>query len=61
MMNDIREGRFPHGSASERYVVAAERVFDGTHVLEHHAVTVSGDRIEAVKRLDHLREGGSNR
>jgi imidazolonepropionase-like amidohydrolase len=55
-MNDTPEGHFPHGSASERYVIAAERVFDGTHVLEHHAVTVSGDRIEAVKRLDHLRE-----
>jgi imidazolonepropionase-like amidohydrolase len=56
MTNHIPEDRFPHGSASERYVVAAERVFDGTHVLERHAVTVSGDRIEAVTPFDRLRD-----
>lgn len=55
-MDETPEGRFPHGSASERYVIAAERVFDGTQVLERHAVTVSGDRIEAVQRIDRLRE-----
>src|SRR6266498_3713780 len=38
----------------ERYVLAADRVFDGTRVLEHHAVAVSGDRIAAVAPADRL-------
>jgi hypothetical protein len=38
----------------DRYVVAADRVFDGTRVLEHHAVAVSGDRIAAVAPADRL-------
>jgi cytosine/adenosine deaminase-related metal-dependent hydrolase len=38
----------------DRYVVAADRVFDGTRVLEHHAVAVSGDRIAAVAPVDRL-------
>jgi imidazolonepropionase-like amidohydrolase len=56
MMNTTPEARFPHGSAGERYVVAAERVFDGTRVLEHHAVAISGDRIEAVTPTDRLHD-----
>src|SRR6266516_4141991 len=42
----------------ERYVLAADRVFDGTHVLEHHAVAVSGDRIAAVAPADRLPGSG---
>jgi cytosine/adenosine deaminase-related metal-dependent hydrolase len=38
----------------DRYVIAADRVFDGTRVLEHHAVAVWGDRIAAVAPADHL-------
>ncbi len=57
-MNNTQPVSFTHGSASERYVVAAERVFDGTRVLEHHAVAVSGDRIEAVAPADRLRGPG---
>ena len=38
----------------ERYVVAADRVFDGTRVLEHHAVAVAGDRITAVTPADRI-------
>jgi imidazolonepropionase-like amidohydrolase len=38
----------------ERYVLAADRVFDGTRVLEHHAVAVSGDRIAAVTPTDRI-------
>ncbi len=56
-MNNTPEARFPRGSAGKRYVVAAERVFDGTQVLEHHALTISGDRIESVTPTDRL--GGS--
>src|SRR6266498_4230707 len=37
-----------------RYVLAADRVFDGTRVLEHHAVAVRGDRIAGVAPADHL-------
>jgi imidazolonepropionase-like amidohydrolase len=42
----------------DRYVIAADRVFDGTRVLEHHAVAVSGDRIAAVAPADRLRGPG---
>ena len=38
----------------DRYVIAADRVFDGRRVLESHAVAVSGDRIEAVAPADRL-------
>jgi cytosine/adenosine deaminase-related metal-dependent hydrolase len=38
----------------DRYVITAERVFDGTRVLEHHAVAVWGDRIAAVAPADRL-------
>jgi imidazolonepropionase-like amidohydrolase len=38
----------------DRYVIAADRVFDGTQVLEDHAVTVRGDRIAAVAPADRL-------
>ena len=38
----------------ERYVLAADRVFDGTRLLEHHAVAVSGDRITAMTPTDGL-------
>ena len=38
----------------DRYVIAADRVFDGTRVLEHHAVAVAGDRIAAVAPADRL-------
>src|SRR6266516_2453316 len=57
-MNNTSSASFPHGSAGEQYVVAAERVFDGTRVLEHHAVAVSGDRIAAVAPADRLRGHG---
>jgi imidazolonepropionase-like amidohydrolase len=38
----------------DRYVITADRIFDGTRVLEHHAVAVSGDRIVAVALADRL-------
>ena len=57
-MNNTLPASFTHGSANERYVVAAERVFDGTRVLEQHAVAVSGDRIAAVSPVDRLRDTG---
>ncbi len=38
----------------DRYVITADRIFDGTRVLEHHAVAVSGDRIAAVAPADRL-------
>lgn len=38
----------------DRYVIAADRVFDGTRVLEDHAVAVWGDRIAAVAPADRL-------
>src|SRR6266542_4797727 len=38
----------------DRYVIAADRVFDGTRVLAHHAVAVRGDRIAAVAPADRL-------
>ena len=38
----------------DRYVIAADRVFDGTQVLDHHAVAISGDRIAAVAPADRL-------
>jgi imidazolonepropionase-like amidohydrolase len=36
----------------DRYVIAADRVFDGTRVLEDHAVAVWGDRVAAVAPAD---------
>jgi imidazolonepropionase-like amidohydrolase len=38
----------------DRYVITADRVFDGTRVLEDHAVAVWGDRIAAVAPADRL-------
>jgi imidazolonepropionase-like amidohydrolase len=38
----------------DRYVITADRVFDGTRVLEDHAVAVWGDRIAAVAPAGHL-------
>jgi imidazolonepropionase-like amidohydrolase len=38
----------------ERYVIAADRIFDGTRMLDHHAVAVWGDRIAAVAPADRL-------
>jgi imidazolonepropionase-like amidohydrolase len=38
----------------DRYVIAADRIFDGTRVLQDHAVAVSGDRIAAVAPADRL-------
>jgi imidazolonepropionase-like amidohydrolase len=38
----------------DRYVIAADRVFDGTRVLEDHAVAVWGDRIAAVAPVGRL-------
>jgi imidazolonepropionase-like amidohydrolase len=38
----------------DRYVIAADRVFDGTRVLEDHAVAVWGDRVAAVAPADRL-------
>lgn len=55
-MNSTPEARFPHGSAADRYIIAAEQVFDGTHVFEHHAVIISGDRIEAMTPIERLRD-----
>jgi imidazolonepropionase-like amidohydrolase len=57
-MNSTPPASFTQGSAGERYVIAAERVFDGTRVLEQHAVAVSGDRIVAVAPADRLRGSG---
>lgn len=55
-VSDPRDGsaadepvRWPSG---DRFIVAADRVFDGTRLLEHHALAVSGDRIEAVAPAD---------
>ncbi len=38
----------------DRYVITADRIFDGTRVLDHHAVAVRGDRIAAVAPADRL-------
>jgi imidazolonepropionase-like amidohydrolase len=38
----------------DRYVIAADRVFDGTRVLEGHAVVVSQDKITAVVPAERL-------
>jgi cytosine/adenosine deaminase-related metal-dependent hydrolase len=38
----------------DRHVIAADRVFDGTRVLEDHAVAVWGDRIAGVAPADRL-------
>jgi hypothetical protein len=38
----------------DQYVIAADRIFDGTRVLQDHAVAVSGDRIAAVAPADRL-------
>jgi N-acetylglucosamine-6-phosphate deacetylase len=32
----------------DRYVLAADRVFDGTRVLEHHEVMITDGKITAV-------------
>src|SRR6266487_5149674 len=58
----IRDGRvtgvqtcaLPIWRFGDRYVISADRVFDGTRVLEDHAVTVWGDRIAAVAPADRL-------
>jgi imidazolonepropionase-like amidohydrolase len=42
----------------DRYVIAADRVFDGTRVLDHHAIAVWGDRIAAVAPADRLPSQG---
>jgi broad specificity polyphosphatase/5'/3'-nucleotidase SurE len=42
----------------DRYVLAADRVFDGMRVLEHHAVAVRGDTITAVAPTERLRGMG---
>jgi imidazolonepropionase-like amidohydrolase len=38
----------------DRYVIAADRIFDGTRVLEDHAVAVWGDQIAGVAPADRL-------
>jgi imidazolonepropionase-like amidohydrolase len=42
----------------ERYTVAADRVFDGTRLLEQHAVAVRDDRIAAVAPANRLTGSG---
>src|SRR5579872_916899 len=42
----------------DRYVIAADRVFDGTRVLEGHAVAVSDGSITAVAPAGRLRGPG---
>lgn len=44
--------------SGDRYVIAADRVFDGTRVLEDHAVAFRGDRIAAVASADRLPRPG---
>jgi imidazolonepropionase-like amidohydrolase len=44
----------------DRYVIAADQVFDGTQVLEGHAVAVRGDRIAAVAPADRLPDPGQH-
>ncbi len=44
----------PRRGFGDRYVIAPDRVFDGTHMLEHHAVAVWGGRIAAVAPADRL-------
>jgi len=48
------ENKLARRRFSDRYVIAADQVFDGTRVLEDHAVTVWGDRIAAVAPADRL-------
>jgi imidazolonepropionase-like amidohydrolase len=48
-----RQSRF-----GDRYVLAADQVFDGTRVLEHHAVAVADDTITAVAPTERLRGMG---
>ena len=38
----------------DRYVIAADRVFDGTRVLEGHTVAVAGDQMAAVAPAEGL-------
>src|SRR5579859_4116952 len=38
----------------DQYVVTADRVFDGTRVLEGHGVAVAGDRVTAVTPAGRL-------
>ncbi len=41
------------GTADERWLLAADRVFDGEHVLLHHALLIEGDLIvEVAPRAD---------
>lgn len=47
-------GRPVRRGFGDRYVIAADRVFDGTRVLERHAVAVWGDGIAAVAPADRL-------
>jgi Amidohydrolase family len=47
-------GRTARPRFGDRYVIAADRVFDGTRALDHHAVAVRGDRIAAVAPADRL-------
>jgi imidazolonepropionase-like amidohydrolase len=50
------EGEPAQGSADERYVITADRVFDGRQLLEEHAVVISGDQIEAVAPVEHVHD-----
>src|SRR6266496_4826817 len=49
-----RENKLAGRRFSGRYVIAADQVFDGTRVLEDHAVAVWGDRIAAVAPAGQL-------
>lgn len=42
----------------DRYVIAADRVFDGTRVLEDHAVAVSDDKVTGVAPAKGLSGAG---
>lgn len=49
-----RENKLAPRRFGDRYVIAANRVFDGTRVLEDHSVAVWGDRIAAVAPAGRL-------
>jgi imidazolonepropionase-like amidohydrolase len=53
-MMATRENEPARRRFGDRYVIAADRVFDGTRVLEDHAVAVWGDRIAAVAPAGRL-------
>ena len=53
-MMATRENKPAQRRFGDRYVIAADQVFDGTRVLEDHAVAVWGDRIAAVAPADRL-------